>query len=831
MNFYCQSLCILASTTLIAIATDKLAMAQSIQTDGTTSTQPEYCSGDCTITDGLQQGNNLFHSFERFNVDNGATVLFEDSGVTNILGRVTGDEVSNILGSLGVTGGDANIFLLNPNGIIFGENSSLNINGSFLATTADAVRFGEQGLFDTSDNEIPLLTVNPSALIFAEVNRGDIVNRSIAPAGEFAPDFPVFGLRVPDGESLLLVGGDVLLDGGGLNASEGRVELGGLAEAGEIQLDFFEAEGDNIRLNIPVRFQRADVFLTNKAEVYVTGQNRGDIVINAQNSTITSSSLIGGISGNSEAEKRAGNIVFDITENLKINNSVVGNQAGFTSNGNGGNILINSGSLFIDNSQLTTATFGQGNGGNINLYVRNGAIRISNASLIGADTRAIGDGGNINIKSQQLFLAGGSQLSTAVISTAFQVGRGKGGNISLNVDDLVSISGFGTESLSNGIITASEQSSEGSAGDINLKTNSFRIADGGIVSSQTLSKGNGGDISINANTFEAVDGGQVVASADSSGDAGNIFINSNNILLSGSDPNFTNRLADFAGNIEEFEENIGNETPGNSGFFASSRSEASGSGGNIEVETGELNILDGAEINVSSIGTGAAGSLNIAARNITLDNGTLTAVSRVGDEGNITLTNADILTLRNNSQITTNASELARGGNIELDSSFVILRDSSKITTTAVEGEGGKIDLTAEEIFQEPNSEITAASERNIDGTININTSAELDPTAEFTELPNIPLDAETILAQDLCVSGDGKTAGGSSFIITGRGGTPTRPQDTTTSFFSTGTIQTLSSEATTPDNNDKLPEAPFVEPTGVYRLANGQLILSHQCQ
>lgn len=168
----------LASTTLVAVATCKLAIAQSIQTDGTTTTRPESCSGDCTITDGLQQGNNLFHSFERFNVDSGARVLFEDSGVTNILGRVTGNEVSEILGTLGVTGGDANLFLINPNGIIFGKNSSLNVNGSFLATTADAVRFGEQGLFETSDNQIPLLTVNPSALVFVDGNRGNIVNRS-----------------------------------------------------------------------------------------------------------------------------------------------------------------------------------------------------------------------------------------------------------------------------------------------------------------------------------------------------------------------------------------------------------------------------------------------------------------------------------------------------------------------------------------------------------------------------------------------------------------------------------------------------------------------------
>ncbi len=124
-------------------------MAQSIQIDGTTATQLENCPGNCIIRGGLQQGINLFHSFERFNVDVGTTVLFQDSGVNNIFGRVTGGEISQILGTLGISGGNANLFLLNPNGIIFGPNSSLDLNGSFLATTANAIKFGEQGFFNT----------------------------------------------------------------------------------------------------------------------------------------------------------------------------------------------------------------------------------------------------------------------------------------------------------------------------------------------------------------------------------------------------------------------------------------------------------------------------------------------------------------------------------------------------------------------------------------------------------------------------------------------------------------------------------------------------------
>jgi filamentous hemagglutinin family protein len=170
---------------LSLLATCKLATAQSIQTDGTTPTQPESCSGDCIIEGGLQRGNKLFHSFERFKVDSGAKVLFQDSGAVNILTRVTSNQPSEILGTLGVQNGNANLFLINPNGIIFGANSSLDLNGSFIATTANAIRFGEQGFLNTVPDNIPLLTINPSALFFAQGNRGVITNESTTKVGEY----------------------------------------------------------------------------------------------------------------------------------------------------------------------------------------------------------------------------------------------------------------------------------------------------------------------------------------------------------------------------------------------------------------------------------------------------------------------------------------------------------------------------------------------------------------------------------------------------------------------------------------------------------------------
>jgi filamentous hemagglutinin family protein len=700
-----NSLYLLLSIVFGLLVNTKLTAAQSIQTDGTTPTKAASCSDNCTIEGGLRQGNNLFHSFERFNVDAGTTVLFQDPGVINILSRVTGNDLSEILGTLGVSGGDANLFLMNPNGIIFGQDASLDLNGSFLATTADGIRFGEQGLLNTTANQIPLLTINPSALSFADKNQGVIRNESTAPTGVNFYGVETFGLQIPDGKSLLLVGGDVVFDGGQVNNSEARasrLELGGLAEAGEVKLNFSDVDEGNISLNFPEQLQKANVLITNGSYIEILFAEKADIAINARNITLAETSFLGvTIFENAQIDNnKAGNITLNATEKLELTNSIISNVVGLLAQGDAGNININTDSLFIsDGSGITASTFGQG------------------------------DSGNINILS-----------------------------------DSVNITGFGTTGFSSNISTGTAISALGQAGEIIVNTNSFRIADGGLVSSQTSNDSDGGNISINANTFEALDGGQVVSSAASSGNAGDINLQvADNLLLSGSVPNFEERLAEFG--------ELGNEAPGNSGLFANVRLEASGTGGNIEVTTDRLSIQDNAEINVSAEGTGEAGSLNINAQDVTLNQGSLTAETRVGDQGNITLNNADTLLLRNNSQITTNAMELATGGNINLTADGIAVLDDSAITAQAVLGRGGKINIDKQGIiFRDPDSQISANSQQGIDGTITIN-DIDANPTSEVFQIADIPIDAQAILDQNLCKFKDNKIAGGSSFIITGRGG------------------------------------------------------------
>ena len=114
------------------------------------------------ITGGTRAGNNLFHSFRDFSVLNGSEAHFNNAvDINNIISRVTGSSVSNIDGFIKVLQGNANLFLLNPNGIVFGQNARLDIRGSFVASTANSIKFADGFEFSAKNAQsAPLLTVS-----------------------------------------------------------------------------------------------------------------------------------------------------------------------------------------------------------------------------------------------------------------------------------------------------------------------------------------------------------------------------------------------------------------------------------------------------------------------------------------------------------------------------------------------------------------------------------------------------------------------------------------------------------------------------------------------
>ncbi|KOP26347.1 hypothetical protein AMR41_10955 [Hapalosiphon sp. MRB220] len=787
------------------------------------------------ITGGTQAGSNLFHSFQEFSLPTGETAFFNNAAnIQNILTRVTGSSISNIDGLIRANG-TANLFLMNPNGIIFGQNARLNIGGSFLATTANSLKFADGKEFSAIPNNAttPLLTVSlPIGLQYGN-NTGNIQVQGSK-------------LQVNPGKSLALVGGNLQLNGGQILAPGGRVELAGIAENNIIGLN---TDNSFLSLSLPNDGQRKDVFLDNAAQVSVIAGNGGSIAINARNLNLLGASIVqAGIgSGKGSVDAKALDIDINATEAINVDASIISNTVQTKAVGDSGNINITTGSLTLTSGgQLRTTTSGQGDAGDINIFARDTVVfdRMRSDSSTGAyttvDPQAVGEGGDINITTGSLFVknaaailartqgqgnagninivardtvsfdgvsfnlenisgaassVGSTAVSTAVgnaaslnITTgslfvtngarliANTFGRGDAGNINIQARDRVVFDGFGLNGYSSGAVSSTENTGIGKGGNIHINTRSLSITNGGVLGARTRGKGDGGNIIVNAETLEATNGGQIFTTSFSSGKAGSITLNiSDKITLAGTDPTYLARLQQYTPVI------VPNVSP-SSGLFANTSETSTGQGGELIINTGKLNIRDQAQVTVSSAGSGVAGSLKIDADSIRLVNqGKISADTR-GGAGNIIVRSQDLI-LGNNSSITTNATGSNNiGGNINIDTDVLAAFANSDISANSNNFLGGRVIINTQGIFGiqfrqslTPDSDITATgASPALSGTVQINTP-DVDPSQGLEELRVNLVDASQQIATG-CKRDDKQIR--ASFIATGRGGIPPSPTE-----------------------------------------------------
>ncbi|MBE9046940.1 filamentous hemagglutinin N-terminal domain-containing protein [Pleurocapsales cyanobacterium LEGE 10410] len=666
------------------------AQVTSDNTLATTVNSPNKI--DFIIEGGEPREGNLFHSFREFSIPNGGSASFNNAvEIENIFSRVTGGDVSNIEGAISANG-NANLFLINPAGIMFGENASLNIGGSFFATTADSLLFPEGEFNAKNITSQPLLTINrPIGLRFG-ANPDSIVNRS----GTLADSTSISGgLELAPGRNLTLVGGEIVLDGGYLATSGGKIELGSVAQAAQVSLD---ATKSDLVLGYEALENLGDIQLSNLGRIDTSGLGGGEVRLWGRNIILTGGS--------------------------KITSDTFGNISGENITIDAANLVRVSGTTDIPGLiEPVEAQFG---------------IIVPLRSSITSNTVGGGDAGDIAIATKQLIVEDGGQItaSTLFVSDTATM-AGAGGDITIEAEDVAvnrvvavgegGLDLFGLGRLGIEINGASAigtvSGNTAKAGKIAIDTHQLKIADGGIITTTSFGSGAGGNLMIEA--AESID--------------------------------------------------IAGKSPSNvvvSAIVASAST--TGVSGDVRITTPQLEVKHGGQISAQTSGTGSAGNLEINTRNLLLDNGILTAETQAGDRGNININNASTILLRNNSQITTNATELSTGGDINLSSDVIAALNNSDITAIAEAGQGGNIQINTQGLFLEPDSEITAASELGIDGMITFNTP-EVDPTSGIFQLPDVPVNTEAILAQDLCRVENETVAGGSSFIITGRGGlTPT---------------------------------------------------------
>ncbi|GAA6620142.1 beta strand repeat-containing protein [Scytonema sp. NUACC26] len=653
------------------------------------------------IDGGATRGTNLFHSFEEFNIGVQRGAYFSNStGIENIFSRVTGNNPSNILGRLGVLG-NANLFFINPNGIIFGQNASLDVSGSFFATTANAIQFAELGFFSASNPEAPkLLTINPSAFLFSQISTGTIINNSNAPAGLLPSGFTVRGLRVPDGQNLLLLGGNVGMSGG-LKAFGGHVEIGAVAGPGTVALN---SDGS---LRFPIDIPRADVSLS-RSQIDVAAGNGGSVSINARNIGISSLSFIraGVRSGVGTVDSLAGNITLNSTGTLEVKGlSSVENASEV---GNSGNIDITTDSLSLTNAGiLSTSTFGQGNAGNITINARNqvsldGGNLGSLASAISSNVEknAFGQGGEVRVTTGSLSLTKGAQLR------ANTSGQGKAGNIIIEARDRVSLDNAYISSII-------EQTGNGMGGNVQLATNELFLNNLAGLLTSTVGQGDAGNIAINARARISLDTGSVVYSRVQSkamGNGGSIDITTGSLSVSNGAQLSASILGQ--GNAGSVRINTRDRISlDGKGSIISSRllPGGIGKGGSIEITTGSLSLTNGSQLSTGTFGQGNAGNVTIVARdNISVDrtsadgspSGIFSTVESgaVGDGGTLEIATGS-LSLSNKAALSASTLGQGKAGDVIITARDHIALDTQSVIRSRVEpgavGNGGSIEITA----------------------------------------------------------------------------------------------------------------------------------------
>ena len=690
------------------------------------------------ISGGAIEEKNLFHSFQEFNIGDGRTADFINSSnnIQNILTRITGNNPSNIFGTLrvsnsaGVTS-NPNFFLINPNGIVFGENASLDVGGSFVASTANAIEFGDRGFFSASEPETPqLLTINPSALFFNQVAAASIENQSRADGGrDPSNSFNTFGLRVPDGKSFLLAGGDINIDGGGIVAFGGRVDLSSIAGVGRVELN---QDSDNLSWSLPETTSRGNITLSNDARVIVSAGGGGDIAIAGENINIVGrSSLNAGIlSQLGSVDAQAGDITLNATDSIRTSDdSRVFNGVNQNAVGNSGNIDIKAKQLnIIGGAQVSALTFGQGDTGNITVSAS------ESVELKGGDTgsltglfaqvgqQGVGNGGNILVEAEDLKISKGAQISAGTF------GEGNAGNLNIHVNDLLELTGDGE--FPSGLFAEVASNGAGTSGDLIVETGSLRVTDGARISASTFGEGNAGRVIINAqervfleedennNTFINNNVGTFALGNTSGIDITTDSLSVNN----GAQIQSNTRGRGNSGQIRivargkvSFDGNNGSP----SGAFSLVDPTARGTSGGIEIIADSLDLHNRAQLGSWTDGTGNSGDIHINAQDqVSLINSLIisevTDRGGVGDAGDIKITTGSLF-LKDASSILADTENRGNAGNITIEARDQIVLEgegsaasnfdrviSNRISTTVESnavGEGGDINIKAGSLF------------------------------------------------------------------------------------------------------------------------------------
>jgi filamentous hemagglutinin family protein len=753
------------------------------------------------IEGGTRTGNSLFHSFESFSIPTNNTAFFNNAiEIQNIFSRVTGNSISNIDGIIRANG-TANLFLINPNGIIFGANASLNIGGSFFASTARSLNFADGSQFSTAPNSQtpPLLTINVPIGLQLGTNAAPIQVQGSR-------------LAVLPGQTLVLVGGDVTIAGGNLLAPGGRIELASVVNGqwllGNNNQQFVTNYG-NLQLNQQavidtsnigageIQLAGGQVTLTGQSQVIANtlgNQNGGNITIQAEQFTLQNGASVAAYT---LGEARGGNIFLNASDAVTIlgtgtvedliplllgfnfNSSLLrdGIFTGSFATGDAGELTINTRQMTIrEGGRIASITDRGGRGGNVTVNATNGLeiigtqtiddrVDISPEISIGLPIFITGiatgtfrsgkEGGNLTVTTPRLIVRDRAGILSAT------TGSGAGGNLTLNGAELVD--------LRNGSIVATLAVGGGKAGDLNVTAGQLNIVQRGGLSSSSLGAGNAGNLLVNARGI-FLEAAVIAASTGGKGQGGNLTINASELVeVAGLGSIQTGTAGD--GNSGNLTINAPRIILRGFGAGVSTLTTGAGKGGILTVNATESVEVVGnnpepfipTEDTVSFIiqnpqqrgslagfatinfnGSGDAGDLIITTPRLLIRDGAGATTSTLGTGlgGNLSVNASESVTLIGRGGLATATFGNKKAGNLTVNTPRLNLQDGAAISAdTLGAGDAGNLHIGTQNLTVQNGSRIGAGTLRNstgLGGTVRINAnSIEITGTSANNTVPS----------------------------------------------------------------------------------------------
>lgn len=622
---------------------------------------------------GQQIEGNLFHSFSRFDLERDQTATFlGPNNIKNVISRVTGGTPSTIDGTISSTIPHADLYFLNPSGILLGKHARLDISGSFYASTADTLYLGEKGQFHAANPEKSILSsASPQAFGFLTDTP-----QSIHVQGSTL-------LLKEAGKSLSFIGGSLNIDGvDSPNNVDlfamGQINLVSLASQGKVKL---------VPSSMDITPETSGGVITiNKLDI--SRENTGDIFIHGGQLTLKNSTVF------KTRWQGQGGVINIRAKNIEIENTMISNNTYGV--GKGGEIIIKANDLTlltgttIDNS----AAFGAGEGGSIIFKIKD-TLTIAGGHIINGNSPfGIGKAADVKIEAHRVILKNeGTILNTSM-------GLGEGGGVHIVADELIMTKADIFGNTLNPLTQADNKIA------IEIIAKRIALEEEASITNGTLGLGQGGDIIIKATEELRISGGFLFAGSTRSdpkaGKTGIIHLKAPRIILTKRSIINSDTFSSEAGRIDI----QSNTLIIKEGSSIQTKTHGEGRGGTVHITTDEL-LITGQRHFITSIestsegkeaNAGDAGEIKIKANVIKMkDNALISTDALNASGGDISIETPTLIHLQQGTIFTNVKGGDGDGGNITIKAPTFMILDDAKIITQAKRGFGGDITIQADQ--------------------------------------------------------------------------------------------------------------------------------------